>query len=145
MFIRPLKPWIAKSYPGRFVQGPECPNPEIEPIINRGLIAHKASRERPSFLEVFGKKIFEQDIAFFDKTTEDREAFGPGQIEGDGLLVAIAGKKIGTQFSTNGGPQVRVSSPMPGLSSLITSARSPRIWPQNGPAKTREASSIRKP
>src|SRR5262249_8280844 len=43
-----------------------------------------------------------------------------------------------------GGPQPRVSSPLPGRSSFRTSApRSPSICPQKGPASTREASSTR--
>src|SRR5262249_52116713 len=40
----------------------------------------------------------------------------------------------------------RVSSPLPGRSILITSApRSPRSWPQKGPARTRDASITRSP
>src|ERR1700690_2139056 len=46
----------------------------------------------------------------------------------------------------NGGAKPRVSSPAPGRSILITSApRSPSIWAQVGPARTRVRSNTRRP
>ena len=49
-------------------------------------------------------------------------------------------------LATQGGPQVRVSSPAPGGSTLITSApRSPSIWAHSGPASTRVRSRTRMP
>src|SRR2546421_12287046 len=46
----------------------------------------------------------------------------------------------------NGGPQLRVSSPLPGGSTLITSApMSPSIMVHSGPARIRVRSSTRMP
>ncbi|MCY1233470.1 hypothetical protein D9M72_460140 [compost metagenome] len=46
---------------------------------------------------------------------------------------------------SQGGPQVRVSSPAPGRSILITSApKSARFWAHHGPARTRVRSRTRR-
>jgi len=49
-------------------------------------------------------------------------------------------------FTADEGREMRVSSPRPGGSIFSTSApRSPRLWVQNGPARTRVRSMTRIP
>src|SRR5262249_30677286 len=60
-------------------------------------------------------------------------------------LLRFTAMKYVASPPTNGG-HARVSSPLPGSSSLMTSApMSPRIMAQNGPASTRVRSSTRTP
>jgi len=60
-------------------------------------------------------------------------------------LLRLTARKYADAPSTKGGPKPRHSSPS-GDSILMTSAPwSPSIWPQNGPARTREASMTRRP
>src|SRR5207248_5344180 len=59
------------------------------------------------------------------------------------LLRFTASKYVARPASSNGGPHERVSSPVRGRSTLITSApRSPRTIVAKGPASTREKSRI---
>ena len=60
------------------------------------------------------------------------------------LLRLTDWKYVARPCASNGGPQLRVSSPVPGRSTLITSApRSASIIVANGPARIREKSRIR--
>jgi hypothetical protein len=76
-----------------------------------------------------------------------------GDVAGDRALVAVGAEVVrGLGVSRpsasfrKGGPQVRVSSPLPGRSILITSApRSARVCVHQGPASTRDRSSTRIP
>src|SRR2546423_884122 len=61
-------------------------------------------------------------------------------------LLRLMPRKYADSFSANGGPHVRVSSPLPGGSTLITSApMSPSIIVHRGPASMRVKSSTRSP
>ena len=61
------------------------------------------------------------------------------------LLRLTASKYVAWPWSSYGGPHVRVSSPIPGRSILVTSApRSASIIVANGPARTREKSRMRR-
>src|SRR6476469_784514 len=66
----------------------------------------------------------------------------------DSLLRLVQRKYVDWRASgspTNGGPQPRVSSPLPGASTLITRApRSPSIWVACGPARARVRSTTRR-
>ena len=74
---------------------------------------------------------------------------GLRDIERDRALVSIYSNEVGALLRVpgmNGGAKPRVSSPLPGFSTLITSApRSPSIYTQVGPASTRVRSNTVRP
>lgn len=79
-------------------------------------------------------------------------AFGLGEVDGDGALVAVGGEVIGGVALAAVGPLGEGRAPVAGVvararsSILMTSApRSPRIWVAQGPASTRERSRTRTP
>ena len=120
-----------------------------------GLVRRKGCPVEPELCHEAGFEVVEHDVAGEGESASERDVVGFFEVEHDRPLVAVDGHVVGG-FEIIGlivgrvvlprGPQVRVSSPWPGRSILITSApRSPRICPTSGPARTREKSMTRMP
>ena len=99
-----------------------------------------------------GAEVLHQHVGPPQQLGEHRLVAVVLEVEGDRLLVPVGGEEVGrlparpSGVSTNGGPQPRLSSPLPGLSTLITRApRSPSIIAACGPARARVRSTTSTP
>src|SRR5262249_49533926 len=131
--------------------GPDCPNPVMEQYTSRGFSAESSSQPSP-------RRESEPTLKF-SSSTSDRSASRRTMAWPAGLARStvtdflprfVQAKYADSRVSVpsgvvrKGGPQPRVSSPVPGRSIFTTSApRSARSWLAQGPARTRERSRTR--
>ena len=105
-------------------------------LLRQPRVVEPVPRERSDLV------IFDEHIGARGQPAHQFLAFGTREIDGDRLLARLAQAKYAEsplRSSTQGGPQPRVSSPVPGRSTLITSApRSASVWLAQGPARTRQ-------
>src|SRR5262249_54898079 len=102
-------------------------------------------RETP-FLQRAQPEIVNEHVGLIDKGCENLLPGRTCHVERDGALVAIHAEEISGLVPGEWGPQLRVSSPLPGGSTLITSApMSPSIMVESGPARMRVRSMTRIP
>src|SRR3954462_8428178 len=149
--ISPASPWAIWSSPARPPWGPSCPNPLIERVTNRALSSASTSVPKPSRARVPGRKFSSRTSARRSRAVST--ALSPSSLRSrviDSLVRLVERKDVDSRSApsgcTNGGPQPRVSSPLPGFSTLMTRApRSPSIIAACGPARARVRSTTRTP
>src|SRR6267142_3361036 len=133
------------AYPGPWFSGPVWPNAVMRAITRRGLMACSASQPSPQRSSTPGRK--------FSRTTSQCETsrrttscpFGSCRSSVSSFLFRLSPANQYVQPSSVG-PRRRRSSPLPGISVLMTSAPNSAISaPQNGPATTWASSSTRIP
>src|SRR5215210_8713889 len=132
--------------PARSLYGPVCPYPDTRTMTRPGLMPLMSSYPRPHFSSVPGLK--------FSTTTSASEMRRRARScpssslrlrVTDFLLRAMIGHHRVCP-SLRWRPQTRMGSPLPGGSSLMTSApKSARSWPQKGPARRLPISTTRTP
>src|SRR5206468_6801185 len=131
--------------PARCASGPDSPNPETEQYTSRGFSRASARYPQSSFSIVPVLKFSSRTSLFRASASRRRRPSGALRFKVTLFLFRLTDMKYVDSPSTNGG-QLRVSSPLPGSSTLITSApMSPSIIAQKGPARTRVRSRTRAP
>src|SRR5512134_1791952 len=114
--------------------------------MTRGACLSSHAFVMPHFSSVPSLKFSTSTSAFFTSCARTSwPAFTP-MLSVSERLLRLTPRKYADSPLTKGGPQVRVSSPAPGGSTLITSApMSPSICVHSGPARMRVRSSTRSP
>ena len=129
----------------RAARSPE-PKALIEQCTTPGLTAAIASWPRPRRSNVPGRKDSTTTSARAHRRRASSRSPCVLEVEHDRALVAVQAEEVGRALGGVGGPQLRVSSPPPGRSTLTTSApRSPSVIVHSGPARTREKSATSRP
>ena len=123
------------------------PNPEIVHQRSVGFRASNRSASSPYRANAPGRK-FSTTISASSMSVCS-SSISAGDLKSaasESLLRLVLRKYADSPSGANGGPQPRVSSPIPGRSTLMTSApRSPKIIVHSGPASTRLRSSTLSP
>src|SRR5215217_1405324 len=149
--MRPPSPWAIWSYPARPPSGPSWPKPLIARVTRRGFSSARTSVPNPSRASVPGRKFSNSTSA--RRSSSASTALSASSLRSrviDSLFLFVDRKYVDSRCPfpgcTNGGPQPRVSSPLPGFSTLITRApRSPSIIAACGPARARVRSTTSVP
>src|SRR5215207_4635793 len=132
--------------PAWSLYGPVCPYPETRTITSPSLISLRSSYPRPHLSSVPGLK-FSTTMSASEMRRRARSCPSSSRRlrVTDFLLRAIIGHQRVCP-SLRWRPQTRMGSPVPGGSSFMTSApKSPRSWPQKGPARRLPISTTRTP
>src|SRR3954470_20045336 len=149
--ISPPSPCAIWSYPARPPSGPSWPKPLIARVTSRALSSASTSVPNPSRARVPGRKFSSRTSARRSRAVSSALSSSALRSRVIDCLLRLAARKYVDSRSpaagcTKGGPQPRVSSPLPGLSTLITRApRSPSIIAACGPARARVRSTTRTP
>src|SRR6478752_844787 len=130
--------------PGSCARGPVWPNPETCTSTSPVFAAPSVAWSMPQRSSVPGLKF---SITTSTCAVRSRTSARPGSVRRstatDRLLRAIAGHQRLRPSTVT--PHPRIGSPVPGGSTLITSApRSPSSWPANGPAMNEPSSRTRR-
>src|ERR671913_1627834 len=132
--------------PAWSLYGPVCPYPDTRTMTRPGLMPLRSSYPRPHFSSVPGLK-FSTTTSASEMRPRARSWPSPSRrlMVTDFLLRAMMGHHR-VRPSLRWRPHTRMGSPLPGGSSFITSApKSPRSWPQKGPASKLPISTTRTP
>src|SRR5947207_13491519 len=145
MSINPLSACTTRSYPARPPSGPDSPKPETPQYTSFLFSVPSVAYPSPSFSIVPGRKFSRTTSLILTRAVKIFRAAGAFRFRVMLFLLRLTDMKYVVSPEMNGG-QLRVSSPLPGSSILITSApMSARIMEQNGPARTRVRSRTRMP
>src|SRR5690606_18763861 len=138
--------------PGRPPSGPSWPNPEIDRVTSRGLSSARRAVPNPSRSSTPGRKFSRSTSARRSSASSTSVPSGVLRSRAMDSLLRLQDRKYVATGSpppsgrTNGGPQCRVSSPLPGVSTLMTRAPRPAsIIPAGGPASARARATTRIP
>src|SRR5205814_6693542 len=125
--------------------GPDSPKPETPQYTSFLFSVPSVAYPSPSFSIVPGRKFSRTTSLILTRSVKIFRAAGAFRFRVMLFLLRLTDMKYVVSPEMNGG-QLRVSSPLPGSSILITSApMSARIMEQNGPARTRVRSRTRMP
>ncbi len=138
--ISPPSPCAIWSYPGRPPSGPSCPKPLMLSTTSRGLRSCSTASGKPSRSSTPGRKFSSRTSARATSAPSTSRPSSDFRSSAMDSLFRLQDRKYVDSWPapgapagsglTNGGPQPRVSSPDPGVSTLITRApRSPSIMP----------------